>query len=628
MASLPLAQQRDLVQRIPSFSSNGGRITGGAASTSLGSESRDPTANATTAVTASSAVPPLNSSTPMTSATGAVVASHAAKGSSKKSKRALLHEFKTRKDFILEHDVVKSIEEYIQAAPKGSASSAASMEVPEEVIDVLVSTDNNLINAYKAAARQNANVLKRRRVALELQCIGAHKEAFNQKRDLESTAQEQKAAKKLALEKVSKQQALRRFELLRKEVLRSYKPEIAREQYEDFLNNSKRPAIFSCVESKDWHPVLVELSSRHPDCLLIEYTMNGLVKELANDSDKDGDFSVLEKSRSTAWKPSTYVPLLRQLVVKICNTTSSSSLAGLPSVPTHQVREDRIQLLCHLAHQSEGSFVHTMSLLSRVYAKRRAAEIEAGCASSSDKPHSIVLLRIRYLKQRLRDWAWTQEADLLGNHDEHVALSRAMYLLSVQQDPLFASIPKDHILAVDQLRAKFLSALTARRSQRAAIRSSNGKGNRSHGSQIESTITTIEFAKSLERLASSGSGVLFLEDTLALDALLTDVVYPLAAINVEHRRPLVRCISRSVVKHSQESTENYKKAMNQVSVGLERIAEFCNNKIPSKDTIDAIAKLLEKDKFCNTRIFARAIMIWISESLQAKRILDEPNYEV
>jgi hypothetical protein len=439
------------------------------------------------------------------------------------------------------------------------------------------------------------------------------------------TEQDKKEAISRANEAIIGQLAARRLELLQMQIFSSYSEESAKRQFDEWVDTEGRsvPAIFNCLDSKEWRPILVELAARHPDCPLLECTMQKLAEALA----ANDDFAVLVSSRCTAWKPSVFVPLVANLVPKICNDPLRSvqgqgpacSLGSLDPLPVHRVRDRRIEVLCALAHQSEAAFVYTSSLLSRVLAKRQAAEAAAAASGGAGAVRggapSATLLRVRHLRQRLRDWAWTPRSRALKHHAEHLALSRAMFCLSAKQGPSLPGTADGAVAAIDELRGCFEAAMVAR----AAHRSAAGGGSRNR----LPAITTLALAKRLlDRMTTAAT--MLAGDSLALDALLTDLVCPLVPLKGDHQSALVSCVAAALVPDA--AAGDHARARKILATILSKVAKLCNRTPISSQLVSEGAWTMFAE-LSNTRVVARALLIWMKESLLAPSVMDGMDYE-
>ena len=607
MSSLPMTKQRDLVQRIPSFSTAAGPVTGSSSSSSAALASSVATSGSTAAAAASAAY---------------TSAQDAAPGA------RLLRELRMP-DVVLNHNVVDALEQYVRCVAGSSSDTATaapgkSQRLPAAAVDALVQSDTNVSSEYHLLARLNKSLMVRQWQAEEFNNLRAERAAhlpvgFREDPGAamapERIQQDKRAAIARAGDAATRQLAARRLELLQNQIFSSYSEELAKRQFDEWIDSKGRtvPAIFGCLGSKQWQPILVELAARHPDCPLLECTVQKLAEALA---EKD-DFSELVSSRCAAWKPSVFVPLVASLVPKICNDPlrgvkgpgPANTLGALNPLPVHRMRERRIEILCALAHQSEAAFVYTSSLLTRVLARRQAAETAAARGSSGSP--SATLLRLRHLAQRLRDWAWSPRCRALEHHAEHLALSRAMFRLSASLDPTLPKATKEAIATTDELRGRVAATMVDREKHRRET----GDGSRNR----LVAITTPALTKRLESVAST---TVLADDSLAFDALLTDLVCPLVPLKLDHRTALISCVAAARVPDGAEHGRDRKL----LATILSKVAKLCN-RTPISSQLASEGAWAMFAELSNTRVVARALMIWIKECLLAPSVKDGMDYE-
>ena len=168
---------------------------------------------------------------------------------------------------------------------------------------------------------------------------------------------------------------------------------------------------------------------------------------------------------------------------------------------------------------------------------------------------------------------------------------------------------EDAVLAVDELRGS--CDLQAERDR-------HRNGTSSSRDRL-TAITTPALAKRLESVATA---TVLVRDSLSLDALLTDLVFPLVPLKPDHQSTLISCVVAAVIPDEA----NHARDRRILSSILSKVAKICNRTpIPSQLEDGAWSMFATVS---DTRIVARALMIWIKESLFAPNVKDSMDYEM
>ena len=229
-------------------------------------------------------------------------------------------------------------------------------------------------------------------------------------------------------------------------------------------------------------------------------------------------------------------------------------------------------------------------------------------SSSSAMNPSPTLLRLTHLLQRLRDYAWTEKEQKQNHYEETIEMSRAMFRWSVKHDCSLNDPTDASVAAVDELRRHHARALRLR---------SDRTRQSAKMSRID-PVTTINFCSkyfSLIKATPVEKRAIF-RNSVALEALLLDLMFPLAQLKSQHRTEIAGCVATVMALESGDQRK--------LETLLIASSDLCNN-LPSLSMYEN-----NKQKFQNlltTRIIARGLMIWIKESLLSPKLYDGQVYQ-
>jgi hypothetical protein len=380
------------------------------------------------------------------------------------------------------------------------------------------------------------------------------------------------------------------MDVLRREILEKYNVELAAEQ----MRAQSAPPVWisDFLGSDQWRIVLKELIAKYPQCNLLTHA----AREMAS----GGFVEEVTDLQTVARVPSLFLRLASNLIPRICGGGSGTSL-----VPAHVAREKDIQKLCSVAHQNEATLIYVIQLVTKLQQKRWMAESASWTKNANPSP---TLLRLTHLLQRLRDFAWTEKEQRQDHHEETVDMSRALFRWSAKRDRSLNDPTDESVAAVDELRRHHAHALRLR---------SNRTRQSAKLSRID-PVTTIDFCSkyfSLIKATPVEKRSIF-RDSVALEALLLDLMFPLAQLKTQHRSEIAGCISAAMALENGDQRK--------LQTLLVASSELCNN-LPSLSMYQS-----NKPKFQNllsTRIVARGLMVWIKESLSSPKLYDGQAYQ-
>jgi hypothetical protein len=477
-----------------------------------------------------------------------------------------------RQDSVMDQAVGSTITSYVslrqqhqlqqnsQSNGNGNASVIDSTPLPPEVASALAGNFTNVALETKVLADLNAE--------------------FNEKVKQRSIREGGRAATGVSM-KVARSQ---RMDVLKREILSKYNVNLAADQMRD---RSAPPRwINEFLGNAQWRVVLKDLIAKYPQCQLLTHA----AREMA----KRGHVSEIDDLQTAARVPSMFMQLVSDLLPKICRGDATSSQ------PAHVTREANITKLCSVAHQNEAVLIYAVQLVSKLQEQRWALEVEGG--------PSPLLLRLMHLQERLRNWAWTEAEQVQVHHEETVALSSAMFRWSCKRDRALNNPTDESIAIVTELRHLYANSLRKRLDR---------KKQSAKMSRIN-PITSVDFCQRYHSVLKSTPmekrGIF--RDSIVVEALLFDLVFPLAQLKTQHRSEVAGCLASSMVIESGDRTKLEKL--------LSASSELCNT-LPKPDIF-----YNNQPKFENlltTRIVARGLVVWIKESLSSSQLYDGQDYQ-
>ena len=105
-------------------------------------------------------------------------------------------------------------------------------------------------------------------------------------------------------------------------------------------------------------------------------------------------------------------------------------------------------------------------------------------------------------------------------------------------------------------------------------------------------------------------------DAIAMEALLLDLVSPLASLKTQHRSEVAGCLATAMALETGDRTKLEKL--------LSAVSELCN-KLPNPTMIRKCKEKLIS--LSSTRIVARGLMVWIKEALSSPKLYSGQDYQ-
>ena len=127
--------------------------------------------------------------------------------------------------------------------------------------------------------------------------------------------------------------------------------------------------------------------------------------------------------------------------------------------------------------------------------------------------------------------------------------------------------------------------------------------------------TAATSATSATSTSTSTPSAIF-RDSIALDALLLDLVFPLAQLKTQHRSEIAGCIATALTFPGNEC--------NKLEALLKHLSNICNTLPVPNVYYDQKSKI---NGLLTTRIVARGLMFWINASLLSPKLFDEQAYQ-
>jgi hypothetical protein len=395
-----------------------------------------------------------------------------------------------------------------------------------------------------------------------------------------------------------------RMEVLKKEILEKYSVDLAGEQMRD--KSSPPRWVEEFLGDAQWRTVLKELIAKYPSCQLLTYAAREMVKR--------GHVGEITDLQTAARVPSIFMNMAGELIPLICQENQGNSQE---EVPAHVAREQRIIKLCSVAHQNEATLIYAIQLMSKLQCQRFDAEGATAFASPS-----FVLLRLTHLLQRLRDWSFVNVTEQEQLHQpEMTRLASAMFRWSCHQDRTCPS--EASIQAVDELRCLASKAHRERLSR---------KKQSAKMSRIN-PITTVQFVQKYHSVvkasssspasastsspSSSSSSLAMFRDSIGLDALLLDLVFPFAQLKTQHRSEIAGCVATILTGTSGNDR-------NKLETLLKHLSNICNTLAAPNIYYDQKARM---NGLVTTKIVARGLMFWVQASLDDPKLYDEQSYQ-